>query len=849
MLTSLLPAYCGLSLNSFACRPNVHRQRINIATLLVHALGDQVSEEVLGSTSKVKGAPQTYPTRHERYHHQQRSIKMLLSISKVHLLISALCCWNFGALARPSMLAGENHGFEPLVDEYSERRLSDMIAGFQEALEGGSTSNHKRRFENGPPFLLEAQSSTIPSGQDSSTWHDRPFLLEAQSSTIPSGQDSSTWHDRTKRLRTHPHADSDSWAPLSGIPRDMLVRSASGSGGTGAQHHQSELHQPVNVTPSEGAGSKSSLYSLSPTPSAAYPSLGIHGILQEEIRDLQLASYHLLESVTQDDYLGSIIADANYPDVRDTSTDPGSVVVGQSLESTYHSYHKPLNVKDSAGHSEIIPNILESNADTHKKIDCPIRWLENLRASLNDRFEKLETINNPSFNTLRLSSLPDELINQQFLENQVQHFFSHMKNTMNKYPLGSQSWQKYKMDGLPASKILIPNSDDLFIQVLGENVWVEQNTESLKNNLKSIIKWLTTINTAVLQLLSSGELMEIDSFSNAQLLNWFLGQAFEPKKSYPVFGIVDKKLNLNPGEEFGLIQKILLAQLSRNKPEEYSFEASIMIMSSFYKERRPKLWKYIRTHHETNVSISPIEKLALITCKAVDSCITSVAKQTPTFTNPKTLGQFKIVDFSTFPATMKPQRFLFDRVDPSVKPLMDLVILGSSNFMNRPLIKVKGLPMQFHQSTLDCSENGICKWRIRITEGDQNQFTLSIIFRKVEYTCHQFKDMPQRIITQLSCKGKNLPQNLLDSVDEWYHNILCGDGGKILPIIGDVECPLPKLQHSDFNEVQIHLIEEYFNAKKAYEKSVWVAISLLGYWYTKFHPNLFFPTLMSTGIQ
>jgi hypothetical protein len=91
-------------------------------------------------------------------------------------------------------------------------------------------------------------------------------------------------------------------------------------------------------------------------------------------------------------------------------------------------------------------------------------------------------------------------------------------------------------------------------------------------------------------------------------------------------------------------------------------------------------------------------------------------------------------------------------------------------------------------------------------------------------------------------KGMIISQNAETEFNRWLIMILFEQEGNDLPIFGDLSIEELLLQHIKFGPVQTFLIDEYLAAEKAYEKVIQVSLSLIFYWYQKFHIDSFFQT-------
>jgi hypothetical protein len=325
------------------------------------------------------------------------------------------------------------------------------------------------------------------------------------------------------------------------------------------------------------------------------------------------------------------------------------------------------------------------------------------------------------------------------------------------------------------------------------------------------------------------------------LSNWLFDQAFKPERSFPVFGMLETKHDLEPVKEFGTIQKILVQQLSRQDPEEYSLEASILIIQSWYKDFHPQIWEHINNNQD---GYSPQIYLLLALYKSIGSGVT-VDKENGKFTDWDSLGSLKIPDLSKFPATMKPERFLERHLsgDGSIEPSKDLLIFGSTDFV-ADSIQVEGLSVRIRR--YKCRSEHMpfhFKYRIRVGDGSRTDGRLRNIVSKFNLLDTHLNICHREIIYQLKSQGKWVPNDALGSFSQWLKGILLGTEGNSLAIIGDIEKEEDgKFHLSEFGEVQIYLVNQYLGHPMPYLRVIWVSLVLLEYWYRKCHSGCFFPT-------
>ncbi|EFP80592.1 uncharacterized protein PGTG_06548 [Puccinia graminis f. sp. tritici CRL 75-36-700-3] len=285
-----------------------------------------------------------------------------------------------------------------------------------------------------------------------------------------------------------------------------------------------------------------------------------------------------------------------------------------------------------------------------------------------------------------------------------------------------------------------------------------------------------------------------------ELSKWLLDQAFTPEHSFPVFGIVPSEKDLRQGNEFGLIQKILLEQISRKRHGKYSLEAAISIIELWYHDFHPTIWEKIKNNHD---GCSPEIYLVLILYKAIDSGIT-VQEDEEILTEWDSLDDLKIPNLRKFPFTMKPERFFTKGLsgDGSINPPIDILKIKQSDFEPNS-IKVEGLPARVWKYK-NKSETQIFKYRIRLEDGSKASRLNNVISRFNLLDTH-LKICHREILCHMNSQGKEVVEDALNSFSDWFKRVLTGKEDQSLPIIGDIETGKVQLNWEDFGKVQIYM--------------------------------------------
>jgi hypothetical protein len=203
-------------------------------------------------------------------------------------------------------------------------------------------------------------------------------------------------------------------------------------------------------------------------------------------------------------------------------------------------------------------------------------------------------------------------------------------------------------------------------------------------------------------------------------------------------------------------------------------------------------------------------------------------------------GNLKEPHLSKFPITMKPERWDKKNFEGSIKSLHELLKIDSSHFEIRYIV-VEGLPVKMKKFKTKTNHKA-CKYRIRIDDSVDSLY-IKRFMAKFELLGRHLQICHRDLITQLKRRGKKVNEDLFDSFNKWYENILLGKEGGSFPIIGDVESEKNQFDFTDFGEVQSYLIKQYFSDSSGYFKVIWISLALLEYWYKGFQkPECFFQT-------
>ncbi|KAA1103535.1 hypothetical protein PGT21_020802 [Puccinia graminis f. sp. tritici] len=584
--------------------------------------------------------------------------------------------------------------------------------------------------------------------------------------------------------------------------------------------------------------------SLLTHPSFDHP---LPGILDKYFPNLPSASSYFHESVLQENNISQKSSKC-FGELGNCSmhvqNSPGLL---ESFESSpYPKSGNPnqlidTNLQESSSHPEVVPDHHESQEDENLELVFSIESLSERRADWMEKMEQLRISGSNFFDFWRINTVPERMIDTELLEGHLSKFAEHMRTTSKRVQDLQKNWNTYAMKDYPALRIPLSGTDDFFIRVIGDKRKSTQTRYYQISNFKNIMKSLILINNAVSRQFNPADAEMNEVSSNTQLLNWLFDQSFIPKNSFPVFGTFPKDHNLKPGEEFGLVQKILLDQLSRSKSNEYSFEASILIISLWYIDYNPKLWKNIKNYQE---GCSPQISMILFVGRFIFSGI-NFNQNNEEFKDFHVLGtnipgNLKEPDLSKFPITMKPERWDKKNFDGSIKSLRELFKIDPSHFDKR-VISVEGLPVKLKKFKTKTKQKA-CKYRIRIDDSVDHLYIKRFIV-KVELLGRHLQICHRDLITQLKLRGKKMNEDSFDSFNKWFENILLGKEGGSFPIIGDVESGKDQFDFTDWGEVQSYLIKQYFSDSSGYFKAVWISLALLEYWYKCFqNPEYFFQT-------
>ncbi|KAH9468889.1 hypothetical protein Pst134EA_009418 [Puccinia striiformis f. sp. tritici] len=504
------------------------------------------------------------------------------------------------------------------------------------------------------------------------------------------------------------------------------------------------------------------------------------------------------------------------------------------LNNNQLSHHAAVGIQESHGEERSRRTVGESS---------PI----DLDINLNNRRKELDLQGN-SKKPFLFVSFPKESMNNEFLSSVCQNFKDHLKK------IWRNEWRTYrrrltqrKINEYPLAVFKVPQieANKSSIWILNASTGLQQQIDELEEKFEDLIKWIIFINTAVLREIDKFKPSQDEFESHKKIVNWLFKEAFEPEHSLPVLGIIPQanfwKVDTGHGQ-FGPVQRILLDFLSSGEMGRHSLDSSISILKIAYKEFHSDIWKYSST---ANSDIETVLNTMVI--KAITSKMTVFQGTCDHVTDVKIIGQrtnrlgeFDIPDLNEIPKMLKPKYHQKNLAKAETDMILSFILKEFRKNMNGK-IPIQGLPVtmipHFWNKNL---------YRISILDHKGEVLNTNAIEKKLDSLLFHLK-LCHKVLHD--CEELHMMvkiPNLITSFNTWFRKILTNKEDGRLPIIGNVEKHAfgGRFEISQFNEVQIYLIKQYFADKDSQTKVIQVCLAILQYWYGTYYPRIF-PTLKS----
>jgi hypothetical protein len=318
---------------------------------------------------------------------------------------------------------------------------------------------------------------------------------------------------------------------------------------------------------------------------------------------------------------------------------------------------------------------------------------------LNSGGEELNLISNSDEPILELISFPEHCMNWDFLGIVLQKFNHHLEKIHKAHHSGRRgSLVDHKLDQFASVVFKIPNCKKYrnSIWLLNIQSGLHQGVASLKEKFESLIKWMIFINTAVLRKLNQFESSQNELLSHSKILQWLHQEAFEPKNSFPVLGVIQNPEELKKGQEFGPIQKILIDYLSSGQLIGESLKTSMSIIELWYKEIQIDAWEQISSHGKVCSQETGLKSLIIDAINSGVKVYQGIYDHSDTgrtiFDKPDTLGEYEIPQLDKFPHSMHPRKLHNNLAEVETKMILKY-IPDTTGFIKGDEILIKGLPV------------------------------------------------------------------------------------------------------------------------------------------------------------
>ncbi|KAH9448272.1 hypothetical protein Pst134EB_022262 [Puccinia striiformis f. sp. tritici] len=365
-----------------------------------------------------------------------------------------------------------------------------------------------------------------------------------------------------------------------------------------------------------------------------------------------------------------------------------------------------------------------------------------------------------------------------------------------------------------------------------------QKSVKLSDQMSRLIRWLLFINAAVLRNLSLDEVMEHGELSyHKALTDWLFKEAFQPKNSLPVLGIISNAAldSCDEGKEFGQIQKILIRYLSLITPPREDRQAALSILRIYYEHSQPELWKALGSLDGVDFD----QGIKLIIANEIRSKM-KVGSGSDLGNANRNLGNFLVYELENFPKSMKPLSFqlscdvgLGKKEVEILKHFSDTFSENRKYTTSRQRSAPELLPVVISRTSHDREGRTHGEVWIQLKNGRIPR--KGHIFLKLRSLVANLKVCHAEFVDYASTKGFHVDVDIQHLFFQWFYNNLFNPGNEKLPIFGKFVLEDQKkedsvISASRFNDAQIFLLH-FFGDSKSFTRTVQVALALIGYWH------------------
>ncbi|KAA1108739.1 hypothetical protein PGT21_023779 [Puccinia graminis f. sp. tritici] len=427
--------------------------------------------------------------------------------------------------------------------------------------------------------------------------------------------------------------------------------------------------------------------------------------------------------------------------------------------------------------------------------------------------------------------------------------FKHYVLEILKHAYKTKNQNDYPIEGLPTR---ISKTNGLYIIRVGIDHQLPTSNPSRGNIQKTtklfalfvdLIEWLLFTNSAVLRqsdLTKKINKPELDS--HHQLINFLFQEAFHPRNSAPVIGMIssDALHGFGRGNEFGPIQRILIRCLSSLQQSDRTRQAAFSIVRFYYKEFKPEIYQGLGGLNQEDFDL----KINSLIAEAVRSQMI-VGRGSDVVGAQRNLENFAICDLEIIPYSMKPKshRVMYNvglgkKEREIIKHYREVFSKTRPKFREFELLQTQveseEFPARLRSLSFNDKETRLdgYVW-IETKAGDLAR--TDYIQIKLESLIVHLKVCHSEFLQYINHCGIQTESDLEQKFFQWIYDIFINPGNGKLPIFGNFVLKNQTksnflLSKSHFYPTQIYLMH-YFSDTRTYDRTIHVGLTLIGYWY------------------
>jgi hypothetical protein len=392
--------------------------------------------------------------------------------------------------------------------------------------------------------------------------------------------------------------------------------------------------------------------------------------------------------------------------------------------------------------------------------------------------------------------------------------------------------EEHRVHQFPVIKYQKKPLEDSYICILDMKSHTIQKKKYLKIEIENMIKCLIFINTSVLRYLHDTNPNQEELSSHKELISWFFRESFKSNHHLPILGTAPSYLAPKKGEEFSEVQRIALDQLSSGEGKKNCFENSILIGGMWYKMFKPDLWEKLENNH---TGTCPLVTLKSIVGQAMNSRMQVYQGSFNKDSDFDLIGDLKIPNLYRFPNSMKPQYYRKYPERVEIDLISQSCIFQKKRFFETLRIPINGIPVVMIPE---------------INNAANNRYRVSLINDKGEkINPKKLKNMLGSLFFHLNLCQKYIlseglividhAENFVKDFSEFFFKLLLNKEEGRFPIFGEIIKEDDKFEISNFSDLQIFLIKDYFTLENPQPNVIRVSLALIYYWYSKYHPKTF----------